>query len=289
MGRKEYLNQIRRTPLFHIDREKDRDTFYIESAKLCNALCGYLLATPESRARYEEHLPALYETALDCIKYYDPSKGEFLAYFMVAVENQLKREYSRIRAQSSSGVSGVPKEVRRHIAEIRRWMERRGKLELSNFDLELYADEAGIALEVAKEAWSAATMSGEVVALEVENEEGDEFCLADLQQIAIDKQEENEREHVTDILLRAREVYYGGIQERQRALFSAWITALLSPKIAAYEICVADYAFLDKDVLLAYIKSGKPVSQRALCERFGLSESDLSNRTKRFAEKMRPL
>ena len=87
--REEYENLINNSPLFEIDKESSPALYKTERYKFLTILTDYyrLYIYPQKPLDY--YGMTLIETAVECIKYYNKSKGDFLHLFNSSMKRDL--------------------------------------------------------------------------------------------------------------------------------------------------------------------------------------------------------
>ena len=89
--KEKYEQLINESPIFSLDKEKEKIAFMKERTKMIEHLYNYLLSV--NCKKYKSYGYEITEVAIQCIKSFDSTKGEFLHYFNYV----WKRKYSYIQ------------------------------------------------------------------------------------------------------------------------------------------------------------------------------------------------
>lgn len=92
--KEKYEQLINESPIFSLDKEKEKIAFMKERTKMIEHLYNYLLSV--NCKKYKSYGYEITEVAIQCIKSFDSTKGEFLHYFNYV----WKRKYSYIQLKN---------------------------------------------------------------------------------------------------------------------------------------------------------------------------------------------
>ena len=87
--REEYENLINNSPLFEIDKESSPALYKSERYNFLTLLTDYYRLYIYPSKPLDSYSITLMETAAECIKYYEKSKGEFLHLFNSSMKRDL--------------------------------------------------------------------------------------------------------------------------------------------------------------------------------------------------------
>ena len=226
-NREKYEQLILASPLFSLDRERDRTAYQREARKMVEYLYLYLMEINEER--YVEYGLEITETANRCIENYDPQNGDFLHYFNAAMKKEYTRESAKRRMQEVRGGMHVSDEDDRNIRKMLKLLESRGITEPSPEQIATIAESLEITVEKVNEALR---INRETVALSdtTQNDDGEEISLFDT--LASDENIEQEFISADNcrVLLESIQTAYDACQERQKPILSAMLTAKIAEK-----------------------------------------------------------
>jgi DNA-directed RNA polymerase sigma subunit (sigma70/sigma32) len=282
-NREKYEQLILASPLFSLDRERDRSAYQREALKMVEILYLYKVACDK---RYEEYGLEIAETANTCIENYDPQNGEFLHYFNAAMKKARIRAEAQRDMQETRGGIHIASEDDRSIRAVLKYMKKNEITHPTAEQIRCIAE----ALSVTEQrVCDLLRMNAESVAISdtVQNEDGEEISLFDT--IASD---ENVEQSVISadncrVVLESIQTAYDGCQERQKPILSAMLTAKIAEVVCQCAIPVASFTFVDKQLLTEYIQTGTLPTQRELAARFGKNEASLSRTLKEFLGKVK--
>lgn len=222
--REEYENLINNSPLFEIDKESSPALYKTERYNFLTLLTEYYSGYIYKKKKLEEYSMTLMETAVECIKYYDRSKGEFLHLFNRAMKRDLhiakEKEILEERRQGIKVSSATDNLIRKILAFAD------GK-NLDVYDImvqEKISKGFGIELNKLQELLR---INDDAVAFSstVRNEDDEEVELFDLQASHEKTQEDKLVDELAFISLIDRiDSVFATVQERQRKLLSMLLT-----------------------------------------------------------------
>lgn len=278
-----YKQLILASPLFSLDRERDRSAYQREALKMVEYLYRYLLAEDN---RYEEYGLEITETANSCIDNYDPQNGEFFHYFNAAMAKAWRRAEAKRDMQEMRGGIHVAHEDDRSIRAVLNYMKRSEITHPTPEQIERIAEALNVTEQRVRDLLR---MNAESVAISdtMQNDDGEEISLFDT--IASD---ENIEQSVISadncrVVLESIQTAYDGCQERQKPILSAMLTAKIAEVVRQCAIPVASFTFVDKQLLTEYIQAGTLPTQRDLAARFGKNEASISRTLKEFLGKIK--
>lgn len=289
--REELENLINNNPLFGIDREDNRKLYETQRTKFFETLVKYYQAYIYPNRHLEDYGYTLIETAAECLKYYDNTKGEFLHLF----NNALKRELIKAKAKAVSdkyrqGIH-IPTEDEQRIRKIVALAKRKN---LDIYDSEVQA-KIGVALGISPdEVAELIKINDNAVAVPstVTNDDGDEVELFDLQ---VDKSGSAEEKVVAKERLEEQiaqiDTVFQTVQDRQKRVLSLVLTAKIleefSNDVKGTSKLLAYYGFFNAEIIDWYDNYGDIPTQRQIAQTCGVSEQSLSRTYKNFVEKLK--
>ena len=283
----ECQKSIENSIFFSLDASSHRSSYIREKEKLINYLIKYAFAINEStNVNYGKEI---WELAIRCIEYYDPSSGTpFLYYFRKALKQEKKRWIAtENRVERTAGL-GIPAE--KYVA-VKNLIKKAEKDYISIKSTEFIAivcDSLGI------EKNEAIIIIG-IVAKGVQsqyavNEDGEEYDVIDNDKEADDPVEEiiEEKESIVE-KIDAVEKQFKILQSRQKPLIASLLTAklysILNVKIDEWNY-VKEKCFYDKKTGNACEEQKKSISAKEIAENFGLNEASVSRSWKTFQAKI---
>ena len=283
-NREKYEQLILASPLFSLDRERDRTAYQREARKMAEYLYCYLLAINEDR--YMELGLEIMETATRCIENYDPQNGEFLHYFNAAMKQaRMKAEAQRDIQNARRGIH-VSDEDDRNIRKMLKLLGSRGIVEPTSEQITIIAENLKVSVDKVNEVIrinkETAVLSETMI-----NDDGEEISLFDT--IASD---ENIEQSVISadncrVVMESIQTAYDGCQERQRPILSAMLTVKIAPVVRQYAIPVSEFSFVNKQILMEYIQTDTLPTQRDIAARFDKNEASISRTVKEFLGKIK--
>ena len=120
-NREKFEQLILASPLFSLDKEKDRTAYKREAIKMVENLYSYLMAVNESK--YIDYGVEITLTATKCIENFDPSTGDFLHYFNAAMAKEYRRESAKRAIQEARKGIHVSEDDDRTIRKVRKYMK----------------------------------------------------------------------------------------------------------------------------------------------------------------------
>lgn len=288
--REELENLINNDPLFGIDKESNRKLYETQRTKFFELLVKYYQAYIYPNRHLQDYGYTLIETASECLKYFDRTKGEFLHLF----NNSMKRELMKAKAKAASekyrqGIHISTEDEQR----IRKIVALAKHKNLDIYDSTVQA-KIGIALGISPdEVANLIKINDNAVAVTstVTNDDGDEVELFDLQ-VSHEKSAEDKLVEETawiELIERINNLF-NAIQDRQKKLISMLLTTEII-KALDYDIHQAkrllkDTQMFSLQVFDYYEQNGQLLTAKQIGTLCGVSEQSLSRTYKNFKEKI---
>lgn len=289
--REELENLINNSPLFGVDKDKNRALYETERYSFLTSLTKYYQTYIYPNKPLEDYSLTLMETAVECLKYYDGAKGEFLHLF----NKVMKRELGIAKAKEFI-------DTQRKGIKLSTYDERMVRKVISlanskNLDIHDSAVQQKIAIALSISANRVAELIGindnaVAVSATVTNDDGDEVELFDLQADKADTPDnvviakDGQKELIGQI-----DIAFKTVHERQKRLLSLLLTTEII-KVLEYDIrttvnLLHGYAFFNKEIIDWYDKNGDIPTARQIGDICGVSEQSLSRTYKNFKEKLK--
>lgn len=288
--REEYENLINNSPLFEIDKESSPALYKTERYNFLTLLTEYYSGYIYRKKELEEYSMTLMETAIECIKYYDRSKGEFLHLFNIAMTRDLRiAKAKEIMDECRKGIkisSENDKLIRKILAfansknldvydiTVQEKISKGFGIELNKFQELLFINHDAVA-----------------VSSTVTNEDGKEVELFDLQARHEKTAEDKMADESAFISLVDRiERVFATVQKRQKKLLSMLLTVEVV-KACNEDLCMASQILEDKEIYNVevfdyYDKNGELPTAKQIGEQCGVSEQSVSRTYRTFKEKL---
>lgn len=289
--REEYESAINDSPLFAIDREKNSALFNTEKYAFLTLLTDYYRIYIYPNKPLDTYSLTLIETATECIKYYDKTKGIFLHLFNTALKRNLRI------AQAKEIIDAHRRGLK--LSSCDEQMIRKVVAFARSKNLDVY--DSSVQAKIATVFGLTATRVAELIAINdnavavadtVVGEDGDEISLLDLQAIGENSEEEKiiARETLTE-LVDAIQAAFQVAQARQKRLLSLLLTVEVIRAFdgdwkAAYEI-LCKYSFYSDEIYHWCESYCAPPTARQIAQICGVSEQSLSRTYKNFKEKLK--
>ena len=289
--REEYENLINNSPLFEIDKESSPALYKTERYNFLTVLTDYYRLYIYPNKPLDSYSMTLMETAIECIKYYNKSKGEFLHLFNSSMKRDLHiakaKEIIEEKRQGIRVSSEDDKLIRKIIA-----FANSKSLDIYHVAVQEKISMAlGIALSRLQELLR---INDDAVAVSstVTNEDGDEIELFDLQASHEKTAEDKMADESAFIsLVEKIDDAFSSVQERQKKLLSMLLTVEII-KACDEDLDKARQSLEDKDIYNAevfdyYNKNGALPTAKQIGVLCGVSEQSLSRTYKNFKEKLK--
>ena len=285
-NKEKYETMIDESPLFSLDREKQRSAYSREAMKMVESLYCYLMAV--NKRDYEPYGMEIVDTAKRCIKNYDPGSGRFLNYFYSSWKQNYRHLIGRtLTAGTFSGIH-FTKEEERNLRKYMRLAQVKGiNPESPEFERKMIE-----VMGLTSQEWSALRdmINSKPVPGICFNSEGEEYSLIDQLDSGSYTDSSILQLEKAGEFLDLIELIYGRLQERQKPLLASMITAKLSMMIIDYpelEDVFKEKIYFQEAVYKECIQCGRVIQVKAIAERFGLSEASVSRTWKNFIQKLK--
>lgn len=288
--REEYENLINNSPLFEIDKESSPALYKSERYNFLTLLTEYYSGYIYKKKPLEEYSMTLMETAIECIKYYDRGKGEFLHLFNSLMKRDLRIAQAKEMLEERRRGIKVSSETDNLIRKI---VAFAGSKNLDVYDIsvqEKIAKGFGIELnklqELLRVNYDAVAMSSTVM-----TEDNEEMELFDLQASHGKTQEDNfiEEEAFISLLDRIDSVF-ATVQERQKRLLSMLLTVEVvkacNEDLDKARQVLSGKKLFNEGIIDYYTMNGELPTAKQIGEQCGVSEQSLSRTYKNFKEKL---
>ena len=287
--REEFENLINNSPLFDVDKVSNPELYKTEKYAFFALLTDYYRTYIFPKKPLEEFSYTLIETATECLKYFDKSKGEFLHLFNAVMKRDLsiaKKKELIDTHRKGIKLSTYDEQMIRKVFALAK---------SKNLDIYDSAIQAKIAVALgigADRIKELILLNDNAVAVSatVTNDDGDEAELFDLQADTTDTPETAViAEDGLKALVGQIDSVFQTVQERQKRLLSLLLTAEII-KALDYDIMGAanllqGYAFFNKEIIAWHDKNGDIPTAKQIGDICGVSEQSLSRTYKNFKEK----
>ena len=279
--KKKYEKLIYESPLFTLDKERQRSAYRKESLKMVEYLYCYLLAV--NAKKNEPYGCEIVDVATRCINGYDKS-GDFLHYFNAA----WKSEYTHICGdeiidKKFQGIKLSEQEKR----NVKKYMYLFSKCNPQMPDEKKYAKIAAVMeLSIKKIRFIAETTETKVTSEYSSNTEGEEESA--FAQIPADFSVEEYFSNLSSLkeMLDSVEEAYVQLQKRQKPIISDLLTIKIGMDIFEIEKISDAYSFLSKEVRQQILQTGTVPTQREIAEKYGKNEASISRTINDFLKKI---
>ena len=289
--REEYENLINNSPLFEIDKESSPALYKTERYNFLTILTDYYRLYIYPNKPLDSYSMTLMETAIECIKYYNKSKGEFLHLFNSSMKRDLHiAKAKEIIEEKRQGIR-VSSEDDKLIRKIIAFANSKG-LDINDTTVQQKISKV-LNIEFTRlQELLRINDDAVVVSSTITNENGDEIELFDLQanheKTAEDKMAD---ESAFISLVEKIDDAFSSVQERQKKLLSMLLTVEII-KACDEDLDKARQSLEDKDIYNAevfdyYNKNGALPTAKQIGVLCGVSEQSLSRTYKNFKEKLR--
>lgn len=282
----EYERLITESPLFALDKEKERSKYRREALKLVEYLYCYLMVTNE--AKYEPYGGEIVDVAKRCIKNYDPDTGVFLHYFNSA----WKAEYGHLVGkelvkETYHGIHFTEEQSRNYRKYMKLTQSMGMDTSSEDFDRKV-AEAMSLSmseLSALKEMVDCRPIYGTIL-----NKYDEEYSFID----QIDSgtyvdagiiETEKIAEYL-DII----QLVFNGLQERQKSMMAMLITARMSLLIRDDTVLLELFrskSYFNASVFQEYLQRSEAIGAKEISEQLGVAEASTSRSWKNFKEKLR--
>ncbi|MBQ7339317.1 MAG: hypothetical protein IJW43_00505 [Clostridia bacterium] len=289
--REEYENLINNSPLFEIDKESSPALYKTERYNFLTILTDYYRLYIYPNKPLDSYSMTLMETAIECIKYYNKSKGEFLHLFNSSMKRDLHiakaKEIIEEKRQGIRVASEDDKLIRKIVA-----LANSKGLDINDSTVQEKISKA-LNIEFTRlQELLRINNDAIVVSSTVTNEDGDEIELFDLQ-VSHEKTAEDKmaEESAFAALVERIDVVFASVQERQKKLLSMLLT------VEVIKACDEDLdkarqvlenkKLFNEEAFDYYVKNGELPTAKQIGVLCGVSEQSLSRTYKNFKEKLK--
>ena len=289
--REEFENLINNSPLFDIDKVSNPELYKTEKYAFFALLTDYYRTYIFPKKPLEEFSYTLIETATECLKYFDKSKGEFLHLFNAVMKRDLsiakKKELIDTHRKGIKLSTDDEQMIRKVFALAKS----------KNLDIYDSAIQAKIAVALgigADRIKELILLNDNAVAVSatVTNDDGDEVELFDLQENKADTPDNAviAKDGLKELVGQIDSVFQT-VQERQKRSLSLLLTAeivkALDYDIKAIVDLLQGLAFFNKEIIDRLKVSGDIPTAKEIGQACGVSEQSLSRTYKNFKAKLK--
>ncbi|MDE7440140.1 MAG: hypothetical protein K2N23_06515 [Clostridia bacterium] len=289
--REEFENLINNSPLFGVDKVSNPELYKTEKYAFFALLTDYYRMYIFPKKPLEEFSYTLIETATECLKYFDKSKGEFLHLFNAVMKRDLsiakKKELIDTHRQGIK-LSAYDEQMVRKVFALAK---------SKNLDIYDSAIQAKIAVALgigADRIKELIRLNDNAVAVSatVTNDDGDEVELFDLQADTTDTPETAmiAKDGLKTLAGRIDSVFQT-VQERQKRALSLLLTVeivkALDYDIKAIVNLLQGLAFFNKTIIDLLKADNDVPTAKEIGDMCGVSEQSLSRTYKNFKEKLK--
>ena len=289
--REEYENLINNSPLFEIDKESSPALYKSERYNFLTLLTDYYRFYIYPNKSLDSYSMTLMETAMECIKYYDKDKGEFLHLFNSSMKRDLHiakaKEIIEEKRQGIRVSNEDDKLIRRIIA-----LANSKGLDIYDLTVQQKISKA-LNLEFSRlQELLRINDDAVVVSSTVTNEDGDEVELFDLQS----SHEKNAEDKMADesafvSLVETINGVFNTVQDRQKKLLSMLLTVEIikacDEDLDKAKNVLTGKELFNEEMFDYYEKHGELPTAKQIGLLCGVSEQSLSRTYKNFKEKLK--
>lgn len=289
--REEYENLINNSPLFEIDKESSLALYKSERYNFLTLLTDYYRLYIYPSKPLDSYSITLMETAAECIKYYEKSKGEFLHLFNSSMKRDLHIAKAKEIIEGKRQGIRISNEDDKLIRKIIALANSKG---LDVYDLTVQEKiSKALDLDVGR-LQELLRINDDAVAVSstVTNEDGDEIELYDLQSSHEKTAEEKmEEESAFHSLVERFDNVFSTVQERQKRLLSMLLTVEIikacDEDLEKARQVLEDKELFNEEVYDYYEKHGELPTAKQIGLVCGVTEQSLSRTYKNFKEKLK--
>lgn len=289
--REEYENLINNSPLFEIDKESSPALYKTERYNFLTVLTDYYRLYVYPNKPLDSYSMTLMETAMECIKYYDKSKGEFLHLFNSSMKRDLHiAKAKEIIEEKRQGIR-VSNEDDKLIRKIIALANSKG---LDIYDITIQQKISKVLNLELSRLQELLRINDDAVAVSstVTNDDGDEVELFDLQSSHEKNAEDRLAEESVFISLIDRiDEVFTTVQDRQKRLLSMLLTIEIikacDEDLDKAKNVLSSKELINEEVFDYYEKYGELPTAKQIGILCGVSEQSLSRTYKNFKEKLK--
>lgn len=290
LTKEEYEERINRSELFGLGKGGEPIRYETTRRMFLKILTEYYVHYVFLNRPLESYSLTLIETACECIRYYDGTKGEFLHLFNAAMKREMRIALAKEQAEKYRKGIRLSGEDADAIRKLIAFTKNKG-LDIHDVACqEKIARFLGVTPERVVEL-IAMNEKATAVSNVIQGDDGE----ADLFDTIVDKENSAEEDAVNRSaaieLLNLVEVVFLDCQERQKRMFSL---ALTSDVVKAFDEDIAtaheilnEFAFCSEEWFMVYRENGKVLTAREIARICGVSEQSFSRAYKNFKQKIR--
>ncbi|MBQ4586126.1 MAG: hypothetical protein IJA82_07965 [Clostridia bacterium] len=281
-NKEKYEQLILASPLFSLERETS--AYKKEALKMVEYLYLYMLSINESK--YIEYGLEITETANKCILSFKKENGSFLNYFNTSMAKEYRRSSAKKQIEEMRGGIHIAGDDERNIRKIVKYINSHGIDEPTKEHIRLMAEAYELDEEYV-EKLIRANREAVTISPRAYNENGEGISIFDM--IPSSESADGElydKENCEEILSKIEECFLE-CQERQKLIISESITRLICEIIVQYEINISKYSFINEQMIVEYIKTGKTPTQREIATKFGKNEASVSRTINEFLKRIK--
>ena len=275
----QYEELIRSSVLFSV--EKGSTAFKREALKMVEIL--YLYVMSDNSRKYKDMGLEITETAMSCIRTYDPEKGDFLNYFNSAMANAARRAVgARKEEEIRSGIT-MSRTDRKQMRAVAQYLQSHGVTDPDRKQLEILAEVLRIPPARIREI---ICMNKETAVLSSDAPDGTDGSEMDIL-VGIPTYDRydflgSDADGCMEMLDRIQAAFEK-CQKRQQPVVSAAMTAKIAPVIRELGVDTEPYTFLSPEILAMET----PPTQREIASMLGKNEASVSRTLREFTAKIR--
>lgn len=289
--REEYENLINNSPLFEIDKESSPALYKSERYNFLTLLTDYYRLYIYPNKTLDSYSMTLMETAMECIKYYDKNKGEFLHLFNSSMKRDLHiAKAKEIIEEKRQGIR-VSNEDDKLIRKIIALANSKG---LDIYDITVQQKISKVLNMELSRLQELLRINDDAVAVSstVTNDDGDEVELFDLQSSHEKTAEAKLADESAFITLVERiDDVFTTVQDRQKKFLSMLLTVEIikacDEDLDKAKNVLTGKELFNKEVFDYYEKHGELPTAKQIGLLCGVSEQSLSRTYKNFKEKLK--
>lgn len=289
--REEYENLINNSPLFEIDKESSPALYKSERYNFLTLLTDYYRLYIYPNKSLDSYSMTLMETAMECIKYYDKNKGEFLHLFNSSMKRDLHiAKAKEIIEEKRQGIR-VSNEDDKLIRKIIALANSKG---LDIYDITVQQKISKVLNMELSRLQELLRINDDAVAVSstVTNDDGDEVELFDLQSSHEKTAEAKLADESAFITLVERiDDVFTTVQDRQKKFLSMLLTVEIikacDEDLDKAKNVLTGKELFNKEVFDYYEKHGELPTAKQIGLLCGVSEQSLSRTYKNFKEKLK--
>ena len=289
--REEYENLINNSPLFEIDKESSPALYKSERYNFLTLLTDYYRLYIYPNKSLDSYSMTLMETAMECIKYYDKNKGEFLHLFNSSMKRDLHiAKAKEIIEEKRQGIR-VSNEDDKLIRKIIALANSKG---LDIYDMTVQQKISKVLNMELSRLQELLRINDDAVAVSstVTNDDGDEVELFDLQSSHEKTAEAKLADESAFITLVERiDDVFTTVQDRQKKFLSMLLTVEIikacDEDLDKAKNVLTGKELFNKEVFDYYKKHGELPTAKQIGLLCGVSEQRLSRTYKNFKEKLK--